>query len=262
MVYLPANEPANYGALSSGQAVSDLTFVSGYSQRRIRITMNPQDNPVQNAGSIAIIDENGNFIFVAGFSSSSFGVPVVIIAPPIDTIGLQIIGVDNTTADLIDLQLPDPSDADALHITQSGSGDAIDIDMGPASTGDAIRIDIATGSTARGIEVTLNNNQPGISVTQSGIGNGIASQSVGRAGVFNSIGNFALSLADFDPAGGIFQRIIEFNGSPVTGPVIVLSDGTDPNGLLTAPIGSLCVMASPTGDLAKNVDGADTWVNL
>jgi len=250
IIYNSAKRPTQGGSLLPGQTIADLTFVSGYSQRRIRITMNPVDNPVQNAGSIAIIDENGNFIAVLGFSSGSFGTPVLLIAPPKDQIGIQVIGADDTTADLVDLQLPDPSDAEAIRITQNGAGDGILINIGPAGTG-------------RGIVINLDNNSPGIIVTQSGIGNAVAGQSTGgKGGDFTSVGNFAIGLQDFDPAGGIFQRIIELNGSALFGPVVVLSDGTDPNGVLTAPVGSLCILASPTGDLAKNVDGADTWVNL
>jgi hypothetical protein len=66
IVYNPANSPTNPGSLFPGQSISDLTFVSGYSQRRIRITMNPIDNPFQTAGSIAVIDEFGTIIWTAG----------------------------------------------------------------------------------------------------------------------------------------------------------------------------------------------------
>jgi hypothetical protein len=102
IVYNPANTPSNPGAFISGQTISDLTFVSGYSQRRIRITMNPADNPVQVAGSIAIIDENNNIIFLAGEISSG----VVQISPVLNQTGLIVTGIhaNSTTLAIIDNQ--------------------------------------------------------------------------------------------------------------------------------------------------------------
>lgn len=95
-----ANGPVSPSAFRPGQAVSDLTFVSGYSQRRIRITMNPFDTPVQAAGSIAIINRDNVIIWSTGDVDFNF---IEHIQPELNEIGivpgaLQVITTAPTTS--------------------------------------------------------------------------------------------------------------------------------------------------------------------
>ena len=73
LVYDPAQSPVPPGALQPGQAIASLTFQSGYSQRRIRISMNPEQNPTQSPGSLAVISEDGQLIGSIGSEVGSTG---------------------------------------------------------------------------------------------------------------------------------------------------------------------------------------------
>lgn len=211
IVWNSAKRPQNPGTFLPGQAISDLTFMSGYSQRRIRITMNPGDNPVQDPGSIAIMNENGDILWSAGDAQNN---AINFVRPQTDITGILIIPQVETTAPMerIDIGFP-ASSSDGLQINNQGTGRGIDIET---TTGDGIRI-----------------------LTDGG---------------------WPLSIRDANPVGGVFERSIKFtNGA---GPVLIVSDGTDPNGVLTAPIGSVCLNTSVTGQMSYNTDGGTTWVML
>jgi hypothetical protein len=212
IVWNSTKRPNNPGALLPGQAISDLTFQSGYSQRRIRITMNPGDNPVQSAGSIAIINEAGDIIWSTGDNTN---ISIEFIQAQTDITSLKIIPQVETTADTVDIEIVFPgSTADGINILNSGSGDGIDIET----------------TTGRGINIRTTD------------------------------GGWPIVTNDLDPAIAPFDRVLLTAGG--TGPVVITSDGTDPNGVISAPIGSICLNASPTGQLAYNSDGVDTWITL
>lgn len=125
LVYQTANSPDNSGALLPGQSIADLTFVSGYSQRRIRITMNPGNNPEQTPGSIAIIDENNNIIASLGevgvIGSGLQGAPLFIRVFQ-DTNAINVFGTapGSNNAMVNILQLEPNSNSVPLVIGQNG----------------------------------------------------------------------------------------------------------------------------------------------
>lgn len=211
IVYNPANRPSQPGAFLPGQTISDLTFVSGYSQRRIRITMNPGDNPTQQAGSIAIINDAGDIFWIAG-NNDDGGVAdaIQVINPPADKTGLQIIGADDATQPLVELQMPDPSTAVVMSVVQNSL-------------------------TANAFQIFTN-------------------------------GGYPFRTQDINPAGGTFARIGNFINGPVGSEIgqafLLLSDGTNPNGIVDAPLGSICLRASGTGQIAYNNNDGTGWTLL
>lgn len=212
IVWNSAKRPQNPGSFLPGQAISDLTFVSGYSQRRIRITMNPQDNPDQNPGSIAIINEAGDIIWSTGDEVQT---AIEFIQAQSDITSLKIIPQVVTSADTVDIEIVFPgSTADGINILNSGSGDGIDIET----------------TSGRGISIVTTG------------------------------GGWPIVTDDQDAAIAPFDRVLLTAGG--AGPVVVTSNGTTPNGVLTAPKGSICFNASATGQIAYNTTGAAVWVLL
>lgn len=79
LVYQPANIPSNPGSSLPGQTASTLVFQAPKNQRRIRISMTdiasnitPFD-PGQNAGSIEILNDQGQFVASVGDNSEEGG---------------------------------------------------------------------------------------------------------------------------------------------------------------------------------------------
>lgn len=126
LVYQTANDPTKSASLLPGQTIADLTFVSGYSQRRIRITMNPADTPPQTAGSIAIIDENNVIIAslgVTGGAGTNLQGGVLYLNPQTNNNAINVFGtLPNATNALVNiLQLQSNSTAVPLVLGQNGA---------------------------------------------------------------------------------------------------------------------------------------------
>lgn len=127
IVYQNANDPNTPGSFAPGQAISDLTFVSGYSQRRIRITMNPGENPKQSAGSIAIINKD-NAIIVSFGDVENTAFSIGLIQPQTDTTALFIRAASGLVYNsiMMELSIEDSGSAgDNLVIHNAGSGQGV-----------------------------------------------------------------------------------------------------------------------------------------
>jgi len=123
-----AKLPSNPGNILPGQTIASLTFQSGISQRRIRITMDPATAPFQTPGSIAIIDEAGNIIWSSGDTDNASGA-IQFIQPDDPALSSLVIisgsGLAQTSDQLIVEIQNSSSTATGIHSSVAGSGDAI-----------------------------------------------------------------------------------------------------------------------------------------
>lgn len=203
LVYQPANTPTNPGSLKAGtQTISTLTYQANVSGRRIRISMNDvsaqvNKDPGQNAGSIEIINADGNFVGSMGDNTDAAGTGE---------------GIFNAQ-DLIGNPAYEGTRPFGLDFYVSGSY-------------------VATSSMLILEDDAENDLSPVARLAASTVSDGTQAR------------------PDF---GYIFELL---GGNTVH---VYVSDGTTPNGVLTAPKGSVCFFSGSTGQIAYNTDGATAW---
>jgi hypothetical protein len=135
-----ANLPTSPNSLRPGQSISDLTFLSGISQRFIRITMNPISNqniggrlldPGQSPGSISIVNRHALAIWTAGDVDQNY---IQHIQPggqsdDPDVGALQIIMTRASSAPNVDISgWTDGAFNPAMRLTNQGTGDGLSIE--------------------------------------------------------------------------------------------------------------------------------------
>lgn len=249
-----ANLPASPSNFLSGQTVSSLIFQSGYSQRRIRITMDPADNPEQGSGSIAIINEAGQII--AGIGSNPSGTESGTIGgiQYIDDIFLNI-SSDSTNSSLshnlvVFQVLSTSATGRVVFVDQLGTGESVRIQKTNA-TGNNVVIISGADTTGIGLVTQAQGSGAALSVSTSSAGTGIPCQ-IDQTNSSNA--NFPLVITNSASDTTNFKKIADFPNANV-----YTSNGTTPNGVLSAQKGSICLGSSATGQIAYNTDGSTAW---
>lgn len=152
--------------------------------------------------------------------------------------------------------------------TAGATTDAINVTGTAITTGKAIEvIDLAALTTGKGILVTsaataitttgrlLHVNHTGVTST-SGTLVEFASSATDETVVtqITSAGAVPLNVTQSGVVSTNFKLVLALAGIN-----IYISDQTSPNGVLTAPEGSLCLNASATGQIAYNNNGTTGW---